>query len=191
MTDSSNPFLLPPGSVPPPPPVQPVVPVVPAAAPLESGTRRIPAPPAAPVTGKTPVVEPIAARPEARPRADEPSVVGLLPTAPAGWRVVTADGVVAPLTSSILLGRNPAHRAEWPKAGLLEIDDPDKTVSKTHAVVELVDGSVRIRDLSSTNGTTVVAADGTRTVLVAGVDHVVDGPVDLLVGSYRVELARS
>ena len=51
-----------------------------------------------------------------------------------------------------LLGRNPSVSAEHPDAQLIRLTDPARTVSKTHARIELVSGDWLIIDLASTNG---------------------------------------
>jgi pSer/pThr/pTyr-binding forkhead associated (FHA) protein len=61
---------------------------------------------------------------------------------------------------SLLIGRNPSASADWPDAELLAIDDPAKTVSKTHAAIEMAGPEVWVHDLNSTNGVTVERADG-------------------------------
>nr|WP_227412031.1 MULTISPECIES: FHA domain-containing protein [unclassified Cryobacterium] len=56
------------------------------------------------------------------------------------------------MDATTVLGRNPAANERWPDAQLLQVDDAQKTVSKTHAALELVDEELWIHDLASTNG---------------------------------------
>jgi len=65
-----------------------------------------------------------------------------------------------------LLGRNPAVSAEHPDAQLIRLTDPARTVSKTHARIELVSGAWLIIDLASTNGV-YLDDDGTDVELEA------------------------
>jgi hypothetical protein len=75
---------------------------------------------------------------------------------------VTADGSspVRLVGQSVLIGRNPASRPEYPRAQLIALADPDKTVSKTHAHLALADGRWSITDLDSTNGVYLVTDGG-------------------------------
>ena len=67
-----------------------------------------------------------------------------------------------------LLGRNPSVSAEHPDAQLIRLTDPARTVSKTHARIELVSGAWLIIDLASTNGV-YLDDDGTSVELEADV----------------------
>ena len=67
-----------------------------------------------------------------------------------------------------LLGRNPSVSAEHPDAQLIRLTDPARTVSKTHARIELVSGAWLIIDLGSTNGV-YLSDDGTDVELESNV----------------------
>lgn len=88
------------------------------------------------------------------------TVVGRRTRAP-GW-LLTAEGSrpVKLTGKSALIGRNPASSDEYPRAQLVTLADPDKTVSKTHAHLSLFDGRWSITDLSSTNGVYLVTDTG-------------------------------
>lgn len=75
---------------------------------------------------------------------------------------LTADGSppVRLVGQSALIGRNPVSRPEYPRAQLIVLADPDKTVSKTHAHLALADGRWSITDLDSTNGVYLVTDAG-------------------------------
>ena len=89
---------------------------------------------------------------------------------------LTADGSAPiPLTSSVVvLGRQPVASVADPAAQLIPVVDPSKTVSKTHARIELVDGAWFISDLDSTNGVIIVAASGGEIVVAPGSSVAVD-----------------
>jgi len=75
------------------------------------------------------------------------------------WVLTTDDGQRVRLTQAVaLLGRNPTPDRSYPEAQLVSLNDTAKTVSKTHARIELSDGAWRVTDLDSTNG--VVLLDG-------------------------------
>jgi hypothetical protein len=67
---------------------------------------------------------------------------------------------------AVNLGRNPAATVAGDQ--LVAIDDPESTVSKTHARLEHVDGSTWVTDGGSTNGTELLT-DAGPVPLVAGV----------------------
>jgi hypothetical protein len=99
-----------------------------------------------------------------------PAPIGVPPTAQHGSppAIVLPDGARHPLSVSLLVGRNPANSAEWPSAGLLPVADPAKTVSKTHAAIEVTGHELWAHDLSSTNGVSVERATGEVVRVVPG-----------------------
>lgn len=66
------------------------------------------------------------------------------------------DGSRVPLRGSVLLGRNPGADARFPGAALIPVPDAVKSISKTHAALELADDRIWVHDLNSTNGVWVV-----------------------------------
>jgi hypothetical protein len=85
------------------------------------------------------------------------------------WTLETEHGVKVSLTKPVvLLGRNPARGSAHPDAQLVLLLDPDKTVSKTHARLDFVDGAWGIRDLQSTNGIVLIDGAGDESELDAG-----------------------
>ena len=83
-------------------------------------------------------------------------------------RVTFDTGVNYPFGGSIVLGRNPVAPASCPTASPVPVDDPDRTVSKTHIVLTATREGVLVEDLHSTGGTVVVRADGQETPVVPG-----------------------
>jgi pSer/pThr/pTyr-binding forkhead associated (FHA) protein len=99
--------------------------------------------------------------------------------APAGqWKLQLPDGgATVALDAAVLIGRNPAASADWPQATLLPVADLTKSVSKTHALLEIDGGVLWAHDLDSTNGVYVVLGDdvveavpGTRVEVPTGAD---------------------
>ena len=84
-------------------------------------------------------------------------------------RVTFDTGVNYPFGGSIVLGRNPVAPASHPTASPIPVDDPDRTVSKTHVVLTATREGVLVEDLHSTGGTVVVRADGEETPVLPGV----------------------
>lgn len=146
--------------------------------------------PAAPAA--MPPVPPPPAVPEAAPAAaiDEGPTVARTALPRAGATLVMDTGqriaLVAPRT---LLGRAPVAVPPWDKADTVSVIDPDRSISKTHLAVLLDGDRLSVRELGSTNGSAVVAADGARTTLLMGQDVVVpDGArVELGDRSFTVE----
>ncbi|MGO4105020.1 DUF5684 domain-containing protein [Leifsonia sp. YAF41] len=85
------------------------------------------------------------------------------------WVFETHDGQRVSLTHPVvLLGRNPSRGRTHPDAQLVVVVDAGKTVSKTHARLELVDGTWTITDLHSTNGVILLGDSGHEIELDAG-----------------------
>ncbi|MCL2466465.1 MAG: hypothetical protein FWF02_06780 [Micrococcales bacterium] len=88
----------------------------------------------------------------------EPTVMTTV-AAFGSWTMALADGRSFSLQSpSVLVGRRPYTT----EAGVqvLPIVDTTRSLSKTHARMDLVDGTWQVTDLSSTNGVVVTTVDG-------------------------------
>jgi len=174
---AANPFAhSAPGTVPAAyaPPPAPAVPAAPAA-PATFGAPPAPAP--APATFAAPPAPANYAAPPAPPISLEPaaesSEIGehtvVVNRRAKVWVLSTDDGQNICLTQQVaLLGRNPTADRAFPDAQLVPLNDTAKTVSKTHARIELTNGAWQITDLDSTNG--VVTLEGSdETELQSGV----------------------
>ena len=172
MTDGTNPFLItPPPGLLPPPRVAPDE-ANPNTTGGDSATVRI-APPREPVVTRPPsapgipfVAPPTAAAPapEAPPAPsavdnDETRIVAPRAQAAAAWRLVLPDGSASTVTTAVFVGRNPIRADGDIDGDLLAVADTTKSVSKTHAMVEVIEGRLWVTDLNSTNGV-FVTADG-------------------------------
>ncbi|WP_028245209.1 FHA domain-containing protein [Pseudoclavibacter soli] len=99
--------------------------------------------------------------------------------------LVLETGDSVELTSDVvLLGRNPRGRLVG-KAQVVRIPDAEKTISKTHAKLEWIDGGWFITDLESTNGVTTGPADA-EVELTPNSPAPLEGPFAL--GLYRLQL---
>ena len=171
-------------SAPSAPGAMPPVPPPPAARRLDrdrAAMPPVPPPPAAP--------EAAAAGAPAAAIDEDPTVARTaLPRAGATLVMDTGQRIalVAPRT---LLGRAPVAVPPWDKADTVPVIDPDRSISKTHLAVLLDGDRLSVRELGSTNGSAVVAADGARTTLLMGQDVAVpDGArVELGDRSFTVE----
>ena len=101
-------------------------------------------------------------RTQVRPGSGGPAQVAVL-------RIRLDDGRDFQLDRSVLVGRNPVGQAGEQHAQLLAVDDPGRSISKTHLHL-LTDGAgIWVTDRNSTNGSAVTTPDGLRTPLVPGV----------------------
>jgi hypothetical protein len=118
------------------------------------------------------------------PAAPEP------PAAPgANPRLVLPDGAVLPLAQGLIVGRDPQHQDGYGVSALAPLHDVERSVSKTHAVLGVSEGRVWVIDLNSTNGTFLVAADGTTTPCPPEVATPLVPGADIRFGEYRVRVA--
>lgn len=101
-------------------------------------------------------------RTQVRPGSATPAPVAVL-------RIRLDDGRDFQLDRSVLVGRNPVGQAGEQQAQLLGVDDPGRSISKTHLHL-LTDGAgIWVTDRNSTNGSAVTTPDGRRTSLQPGV----------------------
>jgi hypothetical protein len=157
---------------------------------FDSGTYRVPNPrvvpprthqsddivffPSAPGVPAAPGVAPV----EQQPAASIPQ-----------WRLVLPGGIGAKaVDGAVFIGRNPARRPEWPNAELLPLVDPAKSLSKTHALVELEQNVLWVHDLDSTNGVFIVTDNGDATEVVPGSRAAVPAGSDLELGDYVIRV---
>jgi hypothetical protein len=134
----------------------------------------------------------------AAPSAAAPSPVPIdVPESTPQWNLTLHDGSVIHLTGALLLGRDPAQLDGWESADLLTINDPEKTVSKTHAALAIEpDGRLTVVDLDSTNGVGILRAaenDGPAelTVLEPGEPGQIRSGDTLRLGNYAVGITAS
>ncbi len=148
--------------IPVPPVATPVPLLVPPPAPSATQLSPTPASPAVPNPAQP-------APSNADPGEDHTIVVSRTVT---GVSIRLDDGRVIALTDSLVIGRDP----EGPDA--VAVDDPGRSVSKTHVGLSLRGGRVGVTDLHSTNGVRVDRGDGTSEQLVVGVEVTIgDGTV--------------
>ena len=154
------------------------VPAVPAAVPT-AVPPAVPAVVPAPASRVVPVavaahasaVTPLAARAahEDEPEDDDLDETMIVVRRMKPWTLETEHGLKVSLTKPIvLLGRNPTRGVAHSDAQLIPLHDPGKTVSKTHARLDFVDGAWGISDLHSTNGVVLIDGGGLENELDAG-----------------------
>jgi hypothetical protein len=79
------------------------------------------------------------------------------------WMLVPPLGAPIPIVQDvIIIGRRPSSDPDFPSAQLISIVDETRTVSKTHARLELKETLWVVTDLDSTNGVVIIDDDGTE-----------------------------
>lgn len=106
------------------------------------------------------------------------------------WALVPPSGGPVDLTSPVvILGRRPAPDAAYPDAQLVAISDETRTVSKTHARLELRGDTWYVTDLHSTNGVLFATLMGTEVEAPPGEE--IEAGERFFLGDAEVRLARS
>ena len=141
----------------------------------ETGRPTVPVAPA-PVR-PSPVVPPVALAADEDPEWDSTrlSVSDLrrepVPP-PAGFVLELPDGRRVPVTGRALVGRNPQPTGVTGEV-LVSIEDPTRSVSKTHAEMLVEQGTLWLTDRGSTNGTILTGPGTAPQILEPGVRVVV------------------
>lgn len=85
-----------------------------------------------------------------------------------------------------------APSEDWADVELLAVIDPGKTVSKTHAALELTASKqILVHDLNSTNGVSVIVPGATEATVEPGSAVIIEAGSDLLLGEYSIRISRS
>lgn len=108
----------------------------------------------------------------------------------AAWLLTPAAGRAVPITAEVvILGRSPVADPNFSAAQLVVILDDTRTMSKTHARLELHDNTWAIIDLDSTNGVVLLHEDGSEVEAISGVP--VPAGERFLLGDAEMLLTRS
>lgn len=87
------------------------------------------------------------------------------------WQLVAASSSPVPLTADVVvLGRRPLADPAFPQAQLIAVQDDARTVSKTHARLELRGEKWLVTDLGSTNGVLVRTLMGEEVEVAPGTE---------------------
>ncbi|KDA05491.1 hypothetical protein DC31_16935 [Microbacterium sp. CH12i] len=129
-------------------------------------------PPVAPVA-PDPAPQPVAAQPEpVQPVQPQPVPPQSVPPARFALRLDTGESIL--ISEPVLLGRNP-DAAEHPGARPIAMADDSRSLSKTHLLVQPVDGGLEIVDCRSTNGSGLIRSGAEYTVTPDVAVMVMDG----------------
>lgn len=106
------------------------------------------------------------------------------------WQLIPATGRPIALTSDVvILGRQPAPDPAHPRAQLVALDDRTRTVSKTHARLQLHADGWQLTDLHSTNGVLLPTVLGTEVEIEPG--STVPAGERFLLGDAELRLVRA
>lgn len=104
--------------------------------------------------------------------------------------VVLDDGTSIGLTGDTVIGRA-AHRHRWVVDGraiAIVIDDPNRSMSRAHALLQLSADGVVVVDLGSRNGTAVRGPDGTWSTITPGLATIVEDGQPIRLGGRTVSI---
>src|SRR6202012_999648 len=76
--------------------------------------------------------------------------------AAAGWSREPPDGRSVSVAEVTVVGRNPSATPAAPGAHAVALDDPERSLSKTHALLTPSESALAVTDLHSTNGVAVI-----------------------------------
>ncbi|WP_022883053.1 FHA domain-containing protein [Gryllotalpicola ginsengisoli] len=155
----------------------PAAPSFPSFAPSPLGVpAQVPAAPAAPAAAPAePPVETTSVKVVAPQSVPEPK-----------WSLRLGDGTQIALAGSTFVGRNPVPSDAAPDGAVLPLNDPAKSLSKTHALLVPSNDYLMVTDLHSTNGVAAVAPSGEVTVLEPGRSAAIAPGSTLQLGSFAV-----
>lgn len=78
-----------------------------------------------------------------------------------------SDGTSRVLEGTLVVGRSPSRRDKQNEA-MYRVNDPKKSVSKTHLALTASGNTVTVEDLNSTNGTAIILPEGATIPVKAG-----------------------
>lgn len=106
------------------------------------------------------------------------------------WVLALDDGQRIQVGGSLVLGRDPAPVSVRPHAVLVPVVDAAKSVSKTHAILDLEGAELSITDLHSTNGVLVTDVHGVEHDLAPGERVVLSRGDRVELGTFAVRVER-
>ena len=129
-----------------------------------------------------------AEEPANTPTIDDATSISVSRHTAPGWRLVIKGREPVAVEGPLYLGRNPVAAADHPQARVLAVDDAAKSVSKTHALLEVDPDGLWVHDLDSTNGVWVVPAGEDATEVIPGQRVRVPAGADLELGDLVIQI---
>jgi len=119
--------------------------------------------------------------------AEEDQTIVVARRPKAEWVLRLPSGDAVPVDRPLLIGRNPSASAGDPDARLVRIDDPGRTVSRTHVLVVPEPGAgILLRDVSSANGIVLVSPDGRESEIASGGKLRIESPCAMVLGTVEI-----
>lgn len=128
--------------------------------------------------------------PPVEPPVPEPVEVPAPRASHGAWRLRGPGNLEVLLLRPVVLGRDPAPDPARPDVAPIPVQDPARSVSKTHALVEVVDDRVMVTDLHSTNGTRLLSTEGETRELEAGRPSDAPSEATVILGEFAIRLDR-
>lgn len=184
-------------SVPPPPPPPPPPPTAPRSATpraggLVTGVPGMPQRPSAPPVPTEPRAMYASFAEQLFAEDEDLDATRLAQQGPGAlsWYFGLPDGTTVRFVATVVVGRNPVPPAQSPQAVPVPLDDPARSVSKTHGLVELREGMPWVTDLHSTNGTTLTNDVGEAVMCEPGTPMPVGDGWRIGFGEYVISATR-
>jgi pSer/pThr/pTyr-binding forkhead associated (FHA) protein len=98
------------------------------------------------------------------------------------------DGTRIPIAQPTVIGRNPTPTPSAPDAALLPLADPERALSKSHALLVPSSGALVVTDLHSTNGVAILSQSGEASVAEPGVPVPAANGSELAIGKLRIRV---
>lgn len=109
----------------------------------------------------------------------------------AAWHLTLPDGSDVIVDERLFLGRDPLPIAGREGSPVLAVSDDTKSVSKTHAMVEVEAGELWVHDLDSTNGVWVVAPGAEPIEVEPGIRVAVPSGSRLELGDFVMQVSHA
>ncbi len=109
----------------------------------------------------------------------------------SAWRLVFEGSPPVVVGSMLFLGRNPVATPGHENAPVLAVNDAAKSISKTHAMLEVDDDGLWVHDLDSTNGVWVVPQGEDAIEVTPGQRVAVPAGADLELGDLVIQIEHS
>jgi FHA domain-containing protein len=106
----------------------------------------------------------------------------------APWTLTMPDGTRVPIEQATVIGRNPTPTPDAPGAVLRALADPQRSLSKSHALLVPSSGTLLVTDLFSTNGVAIIGKAG-QVVAEPGVPTPAMDGSELAIGKLRIRVS--
>lgn len=105
----------------------------------------------------------------------------------AEWALRLASGELVLVDGPLLIGRNPSPRLGPVGARRVTVDDPGRTMSRSHLIVVPHPGAgIALRDVSSANGIVLVSPDGSESEIELGGEVRITDRCSIILGTYSI-----